>query len=346
MAFQVTIAGAEDIVRQQLVTQVVVERALYTHSRAHIEMRWHEHDRYETRGAAALAARLLQCRLDILWRDNDLTEQVPCFHGYVEQIHTRRDASHSYLLIEGVAFSQRADLVPRHRAFQATNLLAIAQHVGASEPLFKIEQAGDLSAIPVVLSLQHGETDFGYLQRMCHAHAVPFAIDDLTGQVHLGARAKDPGKPFPDACFGWDSVTFSGGLQALTQAASGGSGPTGLAREALASWNGGLNRKAATYHGTPEHGPKQQAVHGTIANVDTSGYALALHGMVLPFAPGHAVGFEGGQHLIRSSRIVGEADTASVRQSFGLQAHVLPVGSHPDIPEWHSRGGVGVGKRQ
>ncbi|MDQ2798881.1 MAG: phage late control D family protein, partial [Armatimonadota bacterium] len=275
MAFQIQIAGAEELSTRHLLTQVVIERPLYDHARAELTLHWHEGSRYEDRQTAFLAAKILNCPIDIQWKDNDLTEHVLCFHGYIEDVRGRRNTASSSLILSCVAFSKRTDLIPRYRTFQATTLLEIAQHIAHSEPLIKIDQAGDLD-LPIVLSIQHGETDYAYLSRMMHAWAVPMITQDKTGQILLGARGTEPRTPFPDACYGWSEINFSGDLEALPYLADGGGGPAGLARSRVQEHNAQLSRLAARYYGIPDAPAINKRVSEASSKVDTSGYQLTL----------------------------------------------------------------------
>jgi len=336
MAFEIQIAGAEDLSGHHLLTEVTVERPLYDHARAALTLRWHEGSRYEDRGTALLAAKILNCPIDILWKDNDLAEHVTCFHGYIEDVCGRRESSSSSLLLSCVSFSQRADLIPRFRTFQATTLLEIAQHVAKSEPLIRIDQAGDLD-LPVVLSVQHGETDFAYLSRMCHAWAVPMVAQDRTGQVVLGARGAETRHPFPDTGYGWTEINFLGALRALPYLGGGGGGAAGTAQGRDQAFNGGLARKAAYYYGIPDAPQISRLVSEAASLTDTSAYHLRLEGAVLPFSPGDVVPFEGQQHLIRKVLVTGHPQQTTATQEFHLQPLILPLAPERDRPQWTSR---------
>ncbi len=351
MAFEIQIVGAEELSSRHLLTEVTVDRPLYDHARASLTLRWQEGSLYPERQTAFLAAKLLNCPIDILWKDNDLTEHVTCFHGYIEDVQGRRDVSSSSLSLSCVSFSKRTDLIPRYRTFQATTLLAIASQIAKSEPLIKIETPGDLD-LPVVLSVQHGETDFAYLTRMLHAWAVPMLVSDKTGQVILGARgteARAPallffaprgryaGAPFPDSSYGWSEINFSGTLEALPFLAGGGAGPVGVAQGRVSAHNAELCRKAAVYYGIPDAPAITQRVSEASSRVDTSGYGLVLEGAVLPFAPGEVVSFEGGQHLIRTVRVVGHPQQTTATQEFVLQPLTLPLAPARARPVWSSR---------
>lgn len=336
MAFQIQIAGADELGRQQFVTQVVIERTLYEHTRADIVLRWQEHSRYGERQAAMQAAKILNCPIDVQWKDNNLGESTPVFHGYIENVSARRDASSSSLRLSCVAFSKRTDLVSRYRTFQATTLLDIAQHIAGREPLVKIAQAGDL-AKQIVLSVQHAETDFVYLSRMLHAWGVPMATHDQTGQVMLGARGTESPHPFPDIGYGWTEVDFLGALKALPKLAGGGSGPTSLARAQVGALQGQLSRLAADYHPIPVSPDIKGTVSETVSQTDTSGYHLKLEGASLPFSPGEVVPFEGQQHLIRRVRIEGHPQMTTATQEFWLQPLTLPLSSERKPLNWPSR---------
>ena len=336
MAFQIQIAGAEELSSRHLLTEVVISRPLYDHSRAELTLHWHEGSRYEDRQTAFLAGKLLNCPIDIQWKDNDLAEHFNGFRGYIEDVRGRRRVSSSSLLLSCVAFTRRTDLIPRYRTFQATTLLEIAQHIAQSDPLIKIDQAGDLD-LPIVLSVQHGETNFAYLSRMLHAWGVPMALHDRTGQVILGARGTEAPIPFPDACYGWTEINFSGTLQALPFLASAGGGPAGVVAGREAAHNAELSRLAARYYSIPDAPAINKRVSEAVSRVDTSGYHLTLEGAVLPFSPGDVVTFEGQQHLIRDVLVTGHPQQTTATQEFRLQPLTLPLAPDRPRPQWTSR---------
>ena len=336
MAFEIQIVGAEELSSRHLLTQVTVDRPLYDHTRAELTLHWQEGSLYEDRQTAFLAAKLLNCPIDIQWKDNDLTEHVTCFHGYIEDVRGHRETSSSSLALSCVSFSRRTDLIPRYRTFQATTLLEIASQIAKSEPLIKINQAGDMD-LPIVLSVQHGETDFAYLSRMLHAWAVPMMISDKTGQVILGARGVEAQSPFPDSSYGWSEINFSGTLEALPYLASGGSGPVGVAQGRVQAHNAELPRKAAYYYGIPDAPAITKRVSEAASRTDTSGYHLVLNGAVLAFSPGDVVGFEGQQHLVRSVRVTGHPQQTTATQEFWLQPLTLPLAPERSRPVWSSR---------
>lgn len=337
MAFKLQIAGVDALSQQQHVTDVVIERNLYEHTRAQVTLRWQEHTRYNERQTAHLAAQVLNCPVDVAWKDNDLVEHVPCFHGYIEQARALRDATSSRLVLSCVAYSKRTDLLPRHRTFQATTLLDIAQHIAGREPLVKIANTGDLAKVPIVLSVQYAETDFAYLSRMLHAWSVPMSVNDQTGEVILGARGAEPKEPFPDAGYGWTEVAFQGALKALPQISSGGGGLPGAVRGQVGQFIGQLARTAADYHAIPEAPMIGGNVSGNAAQTDTSGYRLVLEGAVLPFSPGEVVGFEGQGHLIRQVKITGHPEQTTATQTFALQPLTLPIAPERKSPRWPSK---------
>ena len=337
MAFQIRIEGVDDLTLPRRITQVQIERALYGHTRAEVVLRWQEQTRYDERSAATMAAQMMNCPVDVQWQDNDLAESVDCFHGYIENVSARRETTSTSLILSCVSYSKRTDLVPRYRTFQATTLLDIAQHIAGREPLIKVAQAGDLVK-PIVLSVQHAETDFAYLSRMLHAAGVPLATEDKTGQVILGARGAEAKHEFPDVGYGWTQIDFLGALHALPKLVGGGSsGPTNVARTQLGTFQGQLSRLAADYHAIPVH-PDTKGTHSeTMSQVDTSGYHLTLEGAVLPFAPGHVVPFEGQQHLIHSVHIHGFPQQATATQRLRLQPLTLPLSPERRMPQWPSR---------
>ena len=336
MAFQIQIAGADELSSRHLLTEVMISRPLYDHSRAELTLHWHEGSRYEDRQTAFLAGKLLDCPIDIQWKDNDLAEHFNGFRGYIEDVSGRRNVSSSSLALSCVSFTKRTDLIPRYRTFQATTLLEIAQHIAASDPLIKIDQAGDLD-LPIVLSVQHGETNFAYLSRMLHAWGVPMAMRDRTGQVVLGARGTEPTTQFPDTDFGWTEIGFLGSLEALPYLAGGGSGPAGVVGGRMAAHNAELSRLAAKYYSIPDAPAISQRVSEAASRVDTSGYHLILEGAVLPFSPGDVVTFEGQQHLIRDVTVTGHSQQTTATQEFRLQPLTLPLPPDRPRPVWTSR---------
>jgi len=362
VTFQIDIADADELSQQQLITDVVIERALFSHAEAHVTVRWQDMDRYDARSAAFLAAKVLNHAVTIHWKDNDLAEHVPCFRGYVQQASAERESGFSLLRLSCASYSKRTDLVPRYRAFQATTFLDIVQHVAQVEPLIKVAQTADLN-LPVGLSLQHAETDFAYLRRMCLAWGVPMATQDLTGRVLLGARGAETDAPFPDSDWGWTHVAFhgiaptlahltgssagggdsgggngtSGGSNGTSAGAGAGSGPTGLARTQIAELNGQLATTAALYHTTTDRPKIHGNVGGAPALAGASGYHLKLEGAVLPFAPGEVVPFEGQQHLIKHVKVTGYPRQTTATQEFWLQPLTLPLEPQRTPPRWHSR---------
>ena len=336
MAFQVDVAGMEELSKHQYLTEVVIERHLYEHTRAHLTWRWKEDNHYGERSTALLAGKALNCPVDVNWKDNDLTEALSCFHGYVENTAGQRDPVGSRLTLSCVSYSKRTDLVPRHRAFQATTLLDIAQQVAKTEPRFKLVTPGDL-AKPIPLSLQYLETDFAYISRMCHAWSVPLAVVDRTGDVQLGARGTEASQPFPDVNFGWAEISFGGSLHTLPQAPSGGSGATALARQQASAHLAQLSRATADYMQAPERPDITSNVSNTKGHNDVSGYYLRLEGMILDFAPGQVVSFEGQQHLIHQTRIVGHPEQTTGTQEFWLQPLTQPLPPQKERPQWPSR---------
>lgn len=335
MAFQIQIVGMDTL--PKIITQVLIERELYQHTRAEIILRRQEQSRYGDREAASLAAKMMNCTVDVHWKDNDLAESVDCFHGYIENVSARRETSSTSLVLSCVAFSKHTDIVPRYRTFQATTLLDIAEHIAKREPLVRVGQAGDMTK-PIDLSVQHAETDFAYLSRMLHAWGVPLATEDKTGKVILGARGTEAKQDFPDVAYGWTQIDFLGGLHALPKVTSGGStGPTALARGQVAAFQGQLSRLAADYYAIPVH-PDVKGTHSeTMSQVDTSGYHLKLEGAVLAFAPGEVVTFEGQQHLIHRVHIAGYPQQTTAIQEFWLQPLTLPLSPERRMPQWPSR---------
>ena len=373
MTFQLEIADAAELSGQQYITDVVVERTLFAHTKAHITIRWQDMDTYDGRSAAFLAAKVLNHSLTLLWKDNNLAEHVPCFRGYVEEATAERQATFSCLHLACVSYSRRTDLVPRYRAFQATTLLDIVQQVAKTEPLIKVMQSADLN-LPVTLSLQHGETDFAYLRRLCLAWGIPMATQDQTGQVFLGARGVETSQPFPDSDWGWTRIAFHGTapvITHLTSSADGGgggasngtsgsngtsagssgtgnsgaggssgagsSGPTAIARTQISELNGQLSTKAAVYHTTEDRPAIHKHVGGAASLAGASGYHLSLEGAVLPFSPGEVVPFEGQTHLIREVKITGFPQQTTAVQEFWLQPLTLPLEPQRTPPRWHSR---------
>jgi len=354
VTFQLEIADADELSGQQYVTDVVIERTLFSHTEAHVTIRWHDMDRYDSRSAAFLAAKVLNHPISVYWKDNDLAEHVPCFRGYVEQATAHRESAFSLLRLTCASYSRRADLVPRYRAFQATTLLDIVQHIARVEPLIKIAQAADLN-LPVGLSLQHGETDFAYLRRMCLAWGIPLATQDQTGRVFLGARGVETAAPFPDSDWGWTHIAFHGIAPALAHltgsstggggsgtsngsgGTAGGGGPTAAAHTQIAELNGQLSTTAALYHTTEDRPAIHKHVGGAAALAGASGYHLRLEGAVLPFSPGEVVPFENQPHLIRHVRITGYPQQTTATQEFWLQPLTLPLEPQRIPPRWHSR---------
>ena len=353
MTFQLEITDAEDLSGRQYITDVVIERTLYSHTEAQITLRWQDMDRYDSRTAAFLAAKVLNHPITVTWKDNDLTEHVPCFQGYIHQVAAERESAFSLLRLGCVSYSRRTDLVPRYRAFQSTTLIDVVHQIAKAEPLIKITQAADLN-LPVTLSVQHGETDWAYLRRLCLAWGIPLATQDLTGRVFLGARGVEANTPFPDSDWGWHQVTFEGFAPPLAHltgssangssangtgggSSSGGGGPTAISRAKIADLNSQLSMTAAAYHTTVDRPAIHKHTGGAAAVAGASGYYLRLEGAVLPFAPGEVVDFEGQQHLIKRVKITGYPRQTTATQEFWLQPLTLPLEPHHVPPVWPAR---------
>ena len=336
MAFQIKFAGVDDFAKRQMVAEVVIDRRIYDHSRARIVIQWHETEAYKDRKTANIAAKLLNCIVDLQWKDAYLGESVECFHGYVERASGEREAAVSRIVVECVSLSKRTDLIPRYRAFQACKMLDICQQVAKTEPLIKVETAGDLN-FDIPLSLQYGETDYEYVSRMMHAYGMPMSVIEKTGEVHLGARGVASSGKFPDVEFGWKSIVFEGALDALPKRVAGGSGPSAAAQSKLGELYGQLKDKASDYYAVKDNEISRGAVSAVKSQVDPALYRLTLDSGVLPFSPGEVVKFEGQDCIIRSVQIVGRPDRGEVQQTFELQPFTLPYNPYRPVPQWESR---------
>ena len=215
-------------------------------------------------------------------------------------------------------------------------MLDICQQVAATEPLVKVETAGDLN-FDIPLSIQYGETDYEYLSRMMHAYGMPMSVLEKTGEVHLGARGTASSGKFPDIGFGWKSVAFEGLLEALPKRITGGSGPSSAAKGKLGDLYGQLKDKAADYAAVKDNQIMTEAVSNVRSQVDPALYRLTIASSVLPFAPGELVKFEGQDNIIRSVKIVGFPERGEVEQTFELQPFTLPYNPYRPVPKWTSR---------
>jgi hypothetical protein len=336
MAFRLQATGVFEIAHHQFLTEVMIERRLYDHSRATATLRWHEDSRYGERQTANIAASALNCPVSIQWIDNDLSESVDCFQGYVENVSSLRRATISSLVLECVTYSKRTDLVPRYRAFQACRLLDICQHIAKTEPLIKIANPGDLD-FDIALSLQYGETDYAYLRRMLHAWGIPMAVAHNTGELLLGARGSQSKGRFPDADFGWASVAFSGCVDFFPKRENHGSGPANLACRQVDQLNGQLKTKANHYYPVPDSQLIRDRVSAVQSQVDTARYNLKWEGAVLPYSPGEVVRFENQDLIIRRVNIIGDRQETTAIQEFELQPFPLPYQPNRLVPQWTSR---------
>lgn len=336
MAFKVNFTGVDALSKRQLVTEVQIDRRIYHHSTARIVLQWDDLKSYDQRQTANIASQLLNVTVDITWEDLDLKQTVECFHGYVEGVSGERTALSSRLIVECVSISKRTDMVPRYRAFQATTLQAICQQVGQTEPLIKIDQSGDLS-FDIPLSIQYGETDYAYVSRMMHAWGIPMAIEEKTGEVHLGARGETASGTFPDLSFRWSNVTFFGAVGYQSDRVGGGGGPTSSMRSQNDAFNGQLQPKASDYFPVEDLQHVRKRVAQVRSQIDTSGYRVALEKSVLSFTPGQVVKFETQDCIIRECRIVGHPREETVTQEFELQVFTLPYHPFREVPHWPAR---------
>ena len=88
---------------------------------------------------------------------------------------------------------------------------------------------------------------------------------------------------------------------------------------------------------TPERPAIRENVTGKQAQTDVSGYYVRAEGMVLAFVPGQVVSFEGAQHLIHKTRIVGDISQTTAAHELWLQPLALPLPAHKEVPHWPSR---------
>ena len=336
MAFQVCFTGSEELSRLQLLTDVRIERNIYDHSRADLTLEWDDGCLDPEGRTAEIAARLLNCKVDLLWRGCSMEEKIGCFHGYVEQVASERRGGLSRLQVSCVTESQRADLVPHYRAFQATTLLAICQQIMRTERLFKIGDAQALH-LDIPLSLQHGETDYAYLGRMLRAHGIPMAIEEKTGEIYPGTRTEKRADKFPDSGRVWNSIRFLGAMDTYPQQVMGSGGPSGLAQRQVETFNRQLNQKARDYFTIPNNKKMRDTVSGVNSQVNTARYELLVENRILPFTPGEIVEFNGHAHIIRQVRINGRPQETRFTQEFVLQPYALPFMPERSMPVWPSR---------
>lgn len=326
MSFQVAVTGVDELSARPRITQVAIRRSAYDHSRATLVFRWDEQSAIGERKTAALAAQTLGCPVTVSWKEDDLSRTAEVFKGYVERANARREHAASYLTLECVTASKRTDLVPRYRAFQATTLADICDQIKATEPLIKVQTAADLN-FDIPLSIQYGETDWQYLNRMLGAWGIPLAVNPKTGDVVLGARGTAPAaeKPFPDASWGgWESVSFEGSVDYFFERKGGGAGATGSVRGQVGQFNGQVKPKTAEYAPVEDVGHVRKLSESVQSQVTPAFYRLALSSDVLNFAPGDVVKFEGTDCLVRAVTLTGDPRMTTARQEFELQPYTLP----------------------
>lgn len=340
MVFQVSVTGVDELAGRQMTTDVQIRRRLFGHSEAEIVIPWQENSGYDERDASRIAALALNCPVDVTWRDNDLGEATLLFHGYVQGATGIHRPASSSITLRGISYSARTDAVARFRAFQETNLAEIAQQIARSEPLIRIHQGNLLEAVPVPLSVQYGETDFGYLSRLCSAWNVPMAVSDLTGQVILGAASKETQQDFPDIDWGWSEVGFNAALHAPPPTSGPQVALTGLsdmARMGLGRYTAQLSPLAAHYAGHADGPALSDALGWRTAQAGTSERVLRLDGAVLGFSPGEAMIFDGQSSLISAVNIVGDPHSGMASQEFWLHSVALPLMPKSAVPQWSSR---------
>src|SRR5579871_2801264 len=336
MSFKVNVAGVDELSGGRLATEAVIDRKVYDHARAVFVIEWDELNVYSMQSVAMVAAKALNATVDVEWNGNNEEEHVPCFHGYVERATGDRVAGQTYLMLECISFSKRADLVPRYRAFQACTLLNICQQIAAVEPRIRIMRSGDLN-FDVPLSIQYGETDFAYLRRMLGAWGIPMSIVPQTGEVALGARATNGGDGFPDTDASWDSISFQGATAFYEQRQGGGSGPTATVLSKVEELNGRLNTKSNDYFPFPDAQPMRTQFSKEHSKADPARYRLVLRNSIINFAPGQVVNFENSTHIIRAVMLRNNERTRELTQEFELQQYCLPYEPHLDMPKWPSR---------
>jgi hypothetical protein len=61
MAFKIAVTGVGELSQHQYITEVVIERRIYDHSRATLVMEWEEETIYKDRSTASIAAKTLNC---------------------------------------------------------------------------------------------------------------------------------------------------------------------------------------------------------------------------------------------------------------------------------------------
>ena len=352
MPFELVSTEINGLVDRRLLNDVLVERFVYTHSKAQLVIDWDESvlegvtNAQRKRPTAHLGASMLDAKVSVVWRGKDMQLNVPCFSGYVTGVAAQHTGSRSYVILHCISHSKQTDLIPHYRVWQACTLLDICQHIESKDSTFQVlPDAKDvLGNITIDLSVQYEETDFAYLSRMLHAWGIPMAVNDRTDKVLVGAPSIKAGGAFPDVNWHCDSVSLEADLVPLDEKSRNpGDGPTGIAKKYVNLFNSNLSRSASAYlpRLDDEHKAEREwiteRVNDSAFQSNTAVYRLHWSGAIFDYSPGSGVKFGEGTYLVRSSRIRGEGESDNVSQEFELQDYPAPLEMYPRRVSWPSR---------
>ena len=352
MAFELISPVINGLIERTLLHDVAITRRLYGHSEARVVIDWDEtalegnKAALGQRATAMLGATMLDAEVTLKWRGDDLASNVECFKGYVTGVSARHAATRSYIALECVSLSHRADLIPRYRVWQSCTLLDICQHVAGAEPIFEVQAdaQGVLGGISIDLSVQYEETDFAYLGRMLHAWGIPMYVDDRAGKIGIGSpKAKGSGA-FPAFDWHYDAITLEGGLAPIDdKSRNAGSGATGTAKQYFNKFNASLKRGASVYlpRLDDDHLEEREwiaeRVNDQAFQSQSAVYHIEWTGAVFDYSPGVGVTFANQSFLVRSSKIKGDDQSEAVYQELALQDYMAPVQMRHRRVMWPSR---------
>lgn len=352
MPFELIAPNIHRVVRRQYLTDVTIRRHLYQHSWARLVIDWDEERREGDKSSnglrptTQLGAMLLNADVALRWRGKDLSASVDCFRGYVTRVSARHTTTRSYLVLDCVSYSMRTDLIPRYRVWQECTLLDICQHIASKEPLIQItpEAQKVLGNIFIPLSVQYGETDFGYLSRMMHAWGIPLAVDDRVGKVVIGSPIVRGNGVFPQSNWHWQVIALEGALVPLdSKARPASAGAIGFAKQRVNQFNQNLNRIASDYlpQLDEEHHEElmeiTERMYDSMYQSDTVFYRLTWEGGVYDYPPGSTARWGEQPLLVRACHINGDPREDNVAQTFILQDYLAPVQPHKRRVRWPSR---------
>jgi phage baseplate assembly protein gpV len=350
MSFEIVSPEINRLVPRRLVHDVVIHRYLYQHNHARVVLDWDEGllegEKASAGGqpTAMLGASMIGAKLSIGWRGVDLETHIECFTGYVESVCATHFATRSQITLECVSLSQKADLVSRHRVWQACTLLDVCQHVAGKEPLFKIMPDAEkiLGQITIDLTVQYEETDFAYLGRMLHAWGIPMSVSET--HIIIGTKEVASKGVFPAINWRWDSITLEGKSPILDETSRNtGPGATGTAKKYAGELHKSLKRTTSDYHPQLDDDHLEERewiaerVFDSVYQTNTSLYRLKTEGNVFDYPPGTAVPFADQTFLVRAVTIKNETSADFVVQEFTLQDHLVPLLPYERKTPWHAQ---------